>query len=569
MQKILKQNYLRTRIIGLVLCISILGCSQNENNAKHKKPNILVIVVDDIGYTDLGVFGSEIGTPNIDKLANDGIKFANYYVAPTCSPTRAMLLSGIDNHLVGMGSMSGEQSENQKGQPGYEGYLNFRVAALPNILKDSNYHTYMTGKWHLGYEENNSPTARGFDRSFALLSGGAGHFNNMLPILGSKKAPYRDDGIIIDALPDDFYSTEFYTEKMLEYIDSNQADDKPFFGYLAYTAPHWPLQAPQSSIEKQQGNYDHGYDVIYQKRLEKLKELGLVDDDIPASKNMLDDIPWDDLSDEDKKRSSKLMEIYAAMVNDIDHNIGRLVTHLENIGELENTLIFFMSDNGAEGHPLDQSFADYGMASHLSSCCDNSYENMGQPDSYLWYGSEWARVSTGPWRRFKGFSSEGGIRAPAFIYFPKFNNGTVNTSYTHVKDIMPTLLDLLDIDHPMDIYKQRRILPMQGISILPVLLGDARNTHSENHIEGWELFGKTAIRKGNWKMIQEPKEDFFTWQTPLEDNYEWQLFNLSEDPSEFYDISGQHPEKMQEMLEAWDQYAKENGVIIPERVMGF
>ena len=153
---------------------------QNENNTTQKKPNILVIVVDDIGYTDLGVFGSEIETPNIDKLATDGIKFANYYVAPTCSPTRAMLLSGIDNHLVGMGSMSGEQSENQKGQPGYEGYLNFRVAALPNILKDSNYHTYMTGKWHLGYEENNSPTARGFDRSFALLSGGAGHFNNML-----------------------------------------------------------------------------------------------------------------------------------------------------------------------------------------------------------------------------------------------------------------------------------------------------------------------------------------------------------------------------------------------------
>ena len=255
------------------MCIPILGCMQNENNTTQKKPNILVIVVDDIGYTDLGVFGSEIETPNIDKLATDGIKFANYYVAPTCSPTRAMLLSGIDNHLVGMGSMSGEQSENQKGQPGYEGYLNFRVAALPNILKDSNYHTYMTGKWHLGYEENNSPTARGFDRSFALLSGGAGHFNNMLPILGSKKAPYRDDGVIIDALPDDFYSTEFYTEKMLEYIDSNQVDDKPFFGYLAYTAPHWPLQAPQSSIEKQQGNYDHGYDVIYQKRLEKLKEF--------------------------------------------------------------------------------------------------------------------------------------------------------------------------------------------------------------------------------------------------------------------------------------------------------
>ena len=543
-----------------------VGCSQQDDFSSP--PNVLIIVVDDLGYTDLGIFGGEIGTPNLDSLATKGIVFSNYYVAPTCSPTRAMLLSGVDNHLAGMGTMYNEQSDNQKGQPGYEGYLNFKVAALPNILKDNNYHTYMTGKWHLGYQENNSPMARGFDQSYALLSGGAGHFNNMLPILGSNKAPYRENASILESLPDDFYSTEFYTDKMIEYIDSNR-DEKPFFAYLAYTAPHWPLQAPQESIEKHEGKYDDGYDVLYQMRMKKLTQLGIIPDNMPASEKLLSDRPWSSLNEDEKRFSSKLMEIYAAMVSDIDHHVGRLIDYLETSGKLENTIIFFMSDNGAEGHPLDQSFSEYGIEQHVDTCCDNSYSNMGQPDSYLWYGPEWARAGVGPWRRFKGFTSEGGIRAPAFLYFSKLNNNSHNSAYLHVKDVMPTLLDILDIKHPENSYKDREIIPMQGISILPTLKDDSVSVRDPNHIEGWEMFGKTAIRKGDWKMIQEPEDDYFSWQTPLEDNYRWQLFNLAEDPSEFYDVSEKYPEKFDEMIEAWNQYQKENGVIIPESVMGF
>ena len=574
MENILKLNTNNLWYIFGLLFFLLIGCSVedekiNTSMQSIKKPNILLIVVDDLGYTDIGAFGSEIKTPNLDALAKAGMTLTNYYVAPTCSPTRAMLLSGVDNHLAGMGTMYNEQSENQKNKPGYEGYLNFQVAALPNILKDNGYHTYMTGKWHLGYEEETSPTARGFERSFTLLAGGAGHFSNMMSILGSNKAPYREDGNLIKTLPDNFYSTEFYTNKMIEYIDSNHQDNKPFFGYLAYSAPHWPLQAPAESIEKHFGNYDAGYEVLYQQRMAKIKALGLVDQDMPDSLSLSEDKPWNELNKEEKRRSSKLMEIYAAMVSDLDLYVGKLINHLKDIGEFENTFIFFMSDNGAEGHPLEQSFSEYGIANKLATCCDHSYENMGNANSYLWYGPEWARAGVGPWRRFKGFTSEGGIRAPAFAHYPSLNDASIKDGQIHVKDVMPTLLELANIDHPGSSYKGRAILAMQGTSILPLLSGKVENIHDKDHVEGWELFGKTAIRKGDWKIIQEPKGEFFSWQTPLADDYDWQLFNLAEDPSELHNLATKKPKKMEEMLDAWQSYKEENGVIIPNSVMGF
>jgi len=574
MKNISEINYIKISFLFGFLLLSVIGCSDENKEQSvmikgQNQPNILMIVVDDLGYTDLGAFGSEIATPNLDALANAGMMFTNYYVAPTCSPTRAMLLSGVDNHLAGMGTMYNEQSNNQKDIPGYEGYLNFQVAALPNILKDNGYHTYMTGKWHLGYDEETSPTARGFDRSYALLAGGAGHFSNMMSILGSNKAPYREDGVLIDSLPEDFYSTKFYTNKMIEYIDSNHSDDKPFFGYLAYTAPHWPLQAPMKSIQKHAGNYDAGYEILYKERMQKLKAMGLIDLDMPDSLSLPDDTPWNDLSDEEKKRSSRLMEIYAAMVSDLDHYVGNLIDHLKDIGQFENTFIFFMSDNGAEGHPLDKSFSEYGIANKLSSCCDHSYENMGNDNSYLWYGPEWARAGVGPWRRFKGFTSEGGIRAPAFAHYPALNNSTIKDSIIHVKDVMPTLLELAKIAHPGTIYKDREIIPMQGTSILPLLMNEVDYVHDQHYVEGWELFGKTAVRKGDWKIIQEPQGDFFSWQTPLADNYDWLLFNLKEDPSELNNLAKTQPKKMEEMLAAWQIYKEKNNVIIPESVMGF
>ena len=542
--------------------------SDNEQSSSlgTKQPNILFIVADDLGYTDLGAYGSEIETPNLDNLARNGVLFSNFYVAPTCSPTRAMLLSGVDNHPAGMGSMYREIAPNQAGKPGYEEELNTRVATIAELLTDAGFHTYMTGKWHLGYETDNSPAARGFERSFASLAGGAGHLD-MLPIVGPGKAPYREDQNIVDELPEDFYSSRFFTRKLIEYIESNRGDNRPFFGYLAYTAVHWPLQAPAASIEKFKGRYDNGYDDLHERRVTRLKELGLIAEDIESFPRLTEERPWDELTSEQQRREARLMEVYAAMVSDIDVYVGELITYLKSIDEFDNTFIVFMSDNGAEGHPVGTSIG--AVSRWVDACCDNSIDNMGNRDSFLWTGANWARASVGPWRMFKGFTSEGGIRAPAFVHYPELGGGNVNQELLTVLDVLPTVLELTGIRHPGTRYKDRDISPLMGKSMLPVLRGEAETVHSADDAIGWELFGKTAIRQGNWKIIQEPGGDFWSARNPLEENYAWQLFNLAEDPSELHDLAAENPQKLQEMIVLWNQYAKDNRVIIPNQVMGY
>ena len=561
-------------IAGLVIGITLSACGETpapdvataQDDPDQKQPNILFIVADDLGYTDLGVYGSEIETPNLDKLATDGVMFKNFYAAPTCSPTRAMLLSGVDNHPAGMGSMYREISPNQVGQRGYEEHLHSRVATIAEVLGDAGYHTYMTGKWHLGYKDDNSPAARGFERSYASLAGGASHFD-MMPMVGPGKAPYREDQEMIDALPDDFYSTQSFTHKMSDYIDSNQADDRPFFGYLAYTAVHWPLQAPQPSIERFQGNYDDGYDVLHTNRIQRLKSLGLIDENVVPYPKLAEVPAWDSLSTEEQQNSARTMEIYAAMTSDIDQYIGELIAYLESIDEFDNTLIVFLSDNGAEGHPMDQSIGAIGR--WIEECCDNSYDNMGNADSFLWYGAGWARASTGPWRMFKGFTSEGGIRVPAIMHYPKLNQSGLNTTLVSVMDVMPTVLDLVGVEHPDSPYKDRDIVQMTGKSMLPMLHGETQEIHTSDDYIGWELFGKTAIRQGDWKIIQEPAGDFWQSRNPVAENYAWQLFNIAEDPSEMNDLAAKNPEKLADMLQLWEAYAEENQVIIPDQVMGY
>ena len=307
----------------------------------REQPNILLIVADDLGLNDIGHFGSEIHTPNIDSLARDGIVFTNFYASITCSPTRSMLLSGIDNHLAGLGTMGEVLTEDYAGLPGYEGYLNYRVASAAEIFQQAGYHTYMTGKWHLGLSLETSPYARGFDKSFVLLQGGAGAFSNMLPAFGPGKAKYREDKDIVTELPENFYSTRFYTERMISYIDQNMSYNRPFFAYLAFTAPHWPLQAPRESIEKYRGKYKQGYDKLREYRLNRLKELGWVKTSVKPYPLLHDHRPWSELTDTERRYEERLMETYAAMVDDMDVYIGKLIRYLKIIGEYENTAIFF------------------------------------------------------------------------------------------------------------------------------------------------------------------------------------------------------------------------------------
>ncbi len=510
-----------------------------------EKPNILLIVADDLGYSDIGAFGGEIETPSLDALASEGIRLTDFHTAPTCSPTRSMLLSGTDSHRAGLGNMAELLQPEQQGKPGYEGYLNTSVATLPEVLRDNGYNTYMVGKWHLGRSEDKSPAARGFDKSFALIQGGASHFDDQRAIISKDpKAIYRDNGKSVD-LPKGFFSSDYYTDLMMQYISDDLEQNKPFFAYVAYTAPHWPLQAPDAYLKKYEGKYEEGYEQIRQARLKRMQEMGIIDAAVTANTPMTQLPRWEELTDEQRNLETRRMQVYAAMVDNMDHNIGRMLTWLDEKGELDNTLIMFMSDNGADGNSPE---VLPGNKAWFASDFDNSYTNMGRPNSYIWYGAQWGQVSATPFPLFKGFPSEGGLVAPAIVRFPDHKQaGELNHQFIHVKDVMPTFLELAGVKAISSPYNGREVLPIQGRSMLPVLKGNK----VEERAIGWELFGRSAIHKGDWKirLLEQPYGDG-----------QWQLFNLKNDPTERQNLAEQEPEKLAELLADWDAYVRDNGV---------
>ncbi len=545
----------------LIISITIISCHPSND----ERPNILLIVADDLAFTDIGAFGGEIETPNLDALAASGVRLTQFYVAPTCSPTRSMLLSGTDNHLAGLGNMAEELRQNQQANPGYEGYLNFRVAALPELLQEAGYHTYMAGKWHLGLTPETSPGARGFEHYFSLLQGCAGHLNQM-PCVGPGVAIYEQDGERVD-LDGDFYSTRTYSERMIDYLKNRPDDGKPFFGYLTYTAPHWPLQAPQESIAKYAGRYDIGYDSLQKARFEKMKTLGLI---IPGM-NKIERIPtepaWSSLSEEDKRIEARRMEIYAAMVDDLDRYLGTLLESLKRNGDFENTFIIFLSDNGPEGAHLDIGWDS--LADWVDQCCDNSFENMGMANSYLWPGPNWSRSGVPPFRMFKGFTTEGGIRSPAIVHFPKtIPGGLIKGQMITVMDVLPTILELAEIKHPTT-FKGNEILPLRGSSMLSLLKGQSESLHGQNYTMGWELFGRRAIRQGDWKIVYEPSGIPWEPNDPDITEDQWRLYNLATDPGEQIDLSVQEPEKLTDLIRQWENYVRETGVIVPDYEVGY
>ncbi|MEM5550177.1 arylsulfatase [Pseudoalteromonas neustonica] len=530
----------------------------SDSSEKDSRPNVIVIVADDLGFNDLGYLGSEIQTPNLDALANKGVVLNNFHTAPFCSPTRAMLLSGTDNHIAGLGIMAEDLTPELEGKPGYEGSLNTKAASLPELFKAAGYHTYMTGKWHLGHDVETSPEARGFDKSFVLTDGGAGAFSNKLRIFGAGDASYREGKNKVGKLASDFYSTEFYTNTMIDYIEKNRKSGSPFFGYLAYSAPHWPLQAPRSSIDKYKGKYDKGYDDLHQKRLKSLQALGLFEEDVKAFPPSLNIKPWQELTSKEQKRQSRIMEVYAAMVDDLDQYVGKLVSYLKTTDQYDNTIIVFMSDNGPEGNDI----AEYlpGFTEWINNCCNNDFNNIGNADSYVWLGAAWARAGSAPLRMFKGYTSQGGLRVPAFFHYPKsFKPQKNNQIFTHVKDVMPTLLAVADIKHPgAGQYRGREVVAMQGDSILPLLTKNAKDIKRNKNYTGWELNDYRALRSGDWKIYYSPKAGY----EPLASAKKWQLFNLAIDPTEVNDLAQQQPKKLSELLTLWESYVNENGVIL-------
>lgn len=525
-----------------------VGIAAGASQAAERKPNVLLIVADDMAVSDLGSMGGEIETPVLDHLAAEGVRLGNFHTAPNCSPTRAMLLTGSDSHVVGLGSMAEFIQPEQRGKPGYEIHLNTRAANLAEVLKQAGYNTYMTGKWHLGRGEENSPKARGFERSYVLVDGGASHFDDMAGFWEKKpKATYREDGVATE-VPKGFYSTRFYTDRMIDYIDAGRASGKPFFAYLAYTAPHWPLQAPDEWIARFKGRYDQGYDAIRTQRLKKMEKLGLVPEGVTPNQPMAGGLPsWQQLSPEQRKREARTMEVFAAMVADIDHNIGRLFEHLKEIGEFDNAVVIFMGDNGAAGNsPANLGKNAQWIAEHF----DNSLENMGRQHSFIDLGAQWAQVAAVPSPMYKGFTTEGGIHTPAIISYPGIpHKGSVMTGFTHVMDVMPTVLELAHVPPPGHAFEGREVVPMQGVSMLPAIAGKSMPERST----GWELFDRRALRQGDWKLVFVEK--------PYGKG-DWALYNLKDDPAESHDIAEREPKRVAALLEVWDQYVKDNGVVL-------
>jgi arylsulfatase len=534
-------------IFGLVaLALASVSLAQPE------RPNILLIVADDLGYTDIGAYGSEIRTPSLDALAASGVSFTSFYAAPTCSPSRAMLLSGLDNHLAGFGTMTEHLAVNQRGRPGFEGYLSQSVVTLPELLRDAGYHTYFAGKWHIGAGEGMRPQERGFDRSFALMQGGASHFADMARLVSIyPETLYYDDGVKVNALPEDFFSSAYYTDKIIEYVDS-QPDDAPFYAQLAFTAPHWPLQAPDDYIDRYAGVYDAGYDVFRDRRFEAARDAGLVPDGVAPAPRLPRVEPWSSLSLQARRESARAMELYAAMVENMDFHIGRLLGFLRESGRLDNTVVVFMSDNGAEGHDrltlLDN-------ATWVPANFDLSYENMGRVNSYVFVGPGWGQASTTPLRLFKAYLTEGGMRVPMIVSYPGVAGaGTFNREPATIQDLMPTFLALAGTKHPGSRYRGRDVNPINGRSLLPVLKGSTDRIHEPDHVFGWELFGHRAVRQGDWKAL---------WSDGKNGSDDWQLFNLAQDPREVEDLAGREPAKLAALIALWGDYAAANNVILP------
>ncbi|KAH8891233.1 alkaline phosphatase-like protein [Thozetella sp. PMI_491] len=548
-----------------------------STSSSKQRPNFLIIVADDLGFSDIGPYGGEIKTPVLDKLAEDGIRMTNFHTASACSPTRSMLFSGTDNHIAGLGQMAEHMAAHKdvfQGQPGYEGYLNMRVAALPEILQDSGYHTIMSGKWHLGLTKEFAPCSRGFQRNFTFLPGSGNHHayepqldtnEYKIPSLDTNGHWMEGDEFVDrkTGLPKEFYSTTSFTDKLLEYFQQRNPQERsqPFFAYLPFTAPHWPLQAPKDIVARYAGMYDDGPDRLREKRLQRLVELGLVSKDVEAAPIIPKGSEWNTMTEMEKKASARKMEVFAAMVDLIDQNVGRVIDYLDSTDELDNTFVLFMSDNGAEGVAMEALPVMGGprtMGMIIDKYYDNSLDNIGNSDSFVWYGPKWASAATAPSRGLKSYVLEGGIRCPCIIRYLPFNSpkGAITHSFTTVMDILPTLLELAKVTHPGETFRGRKVALPRGKSWSAHLGSNdysQSSVHGEDtHIHGWELFAQRAIRQGRWKAV---------WQPKPRGKEEWELYNVDKDPGELNDKAKEEPEILQRLLEYWDIYFAETGMM--------
>ena len=487
------------------------------------RPNIVVILADDMGFSDIGCYGSEIPTPNLDRLANNGLSFTQFYNTGRCCPTRASVLTGLYPHQAGVGHMTEDDNV-----PGYRGRLNDRCVTIAEVLRGAGYFTAMTGKWHVGQNRGVVPWERGFERSLNSPAGGF-YFPE-----GKQKRLFLNGRAIADdapELPPHWYSTDLWTDFGIKFIDEALTAKKPFFLYLAHNAPHFPLQAPADEIAKFRGNYKAGWDRLREQRHAKQRTLGVVEKSWDLSPRPEAVEAWEKLSEPEKDRFDHIMAIYAACVAHIDTSVGRLVEALKQRGALDNTLIFFLCDNGGN--------AESGPRGRLEG------DSPGAAGSTVFCGQSWATLENTPFRRYKHYNHEGGIATPFIVHWPAgFEaRGEFRQQPGHLVDIMATCVDVGGAKYPSE-FSGRSILPMEGRSLVPAF----GNQSIQREALFWEHEDNAAIRVEDWKLVR------------LGRNGPWELYNLKADRTELHDLAAEQPDRAKELAARWDAWAARTNV---------
>ncbi len=540
-------NQLQTaRRLRLFTMLLLIGASSAAG--ADKPPNIVLLIGDDVGFSDLGAYGSEISTPHLDALAARGVRFTNFHATASCSPTRAILQTGVDHHRNGLGNMAVVAPPEHVGQPGYEGVLNDRVVTLARLLRDAGYHTYHVGKWHLGYEGRKLPFYRGFEHTITLADTGADNWEQRTYAPLYDKAHWFANGHE-HQLPDDFYSSRYFIDKTIEFIEADRGTGQPFFAQVGFQAVHIPLQAPAEFIEKYADTYTAGWEALREARRQGAIGLGIVPEGagmvrMPTTED------WNRLGAEEQRYMVRRMAVYAGMLDAMDHHIGRLIDYLKRVGEYDNTLFVFLSDNGPEPtDPHDNLIARLWIQYHY----ETDLESLGAKGAYAYLGPSWASAAAAPGSFYKFWAGEGGLRVPLIVSWPgRVAENVVHHRFAYLKDIMPTLLEFAGVVHPGTEFEGRAVEPLTGRSLAPVLSGNAAETHPVDEPVGYELAGNAALYKGAYKLVRN--------LPPLGDN-QWHLYDILQDPGETRDLKNDQPERFAEMLEDFRAYERDNNVL--------
>jgi len=534
--------------------VSVASAQQVSTAEKPSPPNIVFILADDLGFSDIAPYGSEVRTPALSELAEQGVRFSNYHTAANCAPARAMLLTGVNNHLAGVANIPEMIAPEQAQHESYRGVLGRNLVTVATLLESAGYHTYMAGKWHLGATPELLPSQRGFERTVALMDSGADNWEQRPYLAIYDEANWFADGVRYQ-LPEDFYSSRFLIDKTIEFIDSNIDDGQPFFAYVPFQAVHIPVQAPKELIEANMGVYDAGWAVLREQRRAQAVALGLVPEKTQLA-NMPSTGDWDGLSSERKRYESKRMAVYAAMIEAMDQNIGRLVAHLKQQGVYDNTVFIFTSDNGAEvsgaEDPLE--FAASRTAAGLGYHTD--YDRLGEKGSFSSISPSFASAAVSPLAYYKFHTGEGGMRVPLIISAPgraefAAQKDSISSAFAWATDITPTILSLADVSAPNGRFGGRDVMAMSGKDLVPILDGSQSSVYAESDSVGYELTGHAALFQGDYKLLR---------VMPPRGDGEWHLYNLLVDPGEVHDLKTSDVERFEQMQLSYEQFKTDHGV---------